>query len=343
MRQFRLPRVCLAALWLMGLISGPGNAETLPGEFIIRTYVKNTLLTAHDGGPDAVDAVVTTATSIGPNERFKLTLTPPNDVTFQTSGGHYLSAAGNIRPGNGDPRKALQAYATSTDSIGTTHFRLVNPFRRPGHTNIVLPWMGYFTFQTAGDYFLTAVGGGGQSTAAFHTDALHTKEWEFFWVLKCGDLGSGYKYSFRPAGTGSPGQPKERWLYTHYWGEGRMSTYFSVIATGYKLIRQDDGSYAFALEFSKASHLPVTYLTPVGGGDVAHGDVLHTDAKEVKAWEKFRVVDRGDCTYTIQTVKNWFLGVNLKTGEPSTSISDPDAAPSIGYAARFELVIEMRE
>jgi len=336
MRQFRSPRLCLAALWLMGLASGPGNAETLPGTFIIRTYVKNTLLTAHDGNSDAANAVITTATSVGPNERFKLTLTPPNDVTFQTSGGHYLSAAGNIRPGNGDPRKALQAYATSTDNIGTTHFKLVNPYRRPGHTNIVLPWMGYFTFQTKNDYFLTAVGGGGKSNAAFHTDALKPKTWEYFWVLKCGDLGSGFKYAFRPAGTGSPDQPKEKWLFTRYLGAGRMSTYFSVIPTFYKLIRQDDGSYAFALE---PRNLPVTYLTPVGGGDVAHGDVLHTDAKEVKAWEKFRVVDRGDCTYTIKTVKNWFLGVDPKTGEPSTSISDPDAAPSIGYIARFELVV----
>jgi hypothetical protein len=93
----------------------------------------------------------------------------------------------------------------------------------------------------------------GKSTAAFHTDALKPKTWEYFWVLKCGDLGSGFKYSFRPAGTGSPDQPKEKWLFTRYLGEGRMSTYFSVIATGYKLIRQDDGSYAFG----KLAHEPV--------------------------------------------------------------------------------------
>jgi hypothetical protein len=253
---------------LIGLVSYAEAADPLPGEFIVRTYVKNTLLTAHDGDSDAVDAVVTTATSIGPYERFKLTLTPPNDVAFQTAGGHYLSASGNIRPGNGDPRRALQAYATSPD-IGTTHFRLVNPYNPPGHTNIARPWMGYFTIQTSSPYFLTAVGGGGQPTAAFHTDALKPNTWEYFWVLKCGDLGSGYAYSFRPAGTGSPGQTKESWLRTHYYGEGRMRTYFAVIPTGYKLIRQGDGSYAFALETRNA----VTYLTAVGGGASPAGTI----------------------------------------------------------------------
>jgi hypothetical protein len=328
------PWLCLTAACVIGLVSYAEAADPLPGEFIVRTYLKNTLLTAHDGDSDAVDAVVTTATSIGPYERFNLTLTPRNDVTFQTTGGHYLSASGNIRPGNGDPRRALQAYATSPN-IGTTHFRLVNPYNPPGHTNIARPWMGYFTIQTSSPYFLTAVGGGDQPTAAFHTDALKPNTWEYFWVLKCGDLGSGYTYSFRPAGTGSPGQPKESWLRTDYYGEGRMRTSFAVIPTGYKLIRQDDGSYALALETRNA----VTYLTAVGGGGLASGDNLHTDATQVKAWEKFRVVDRGDCTYTVQTVDNWYLGVDPRTGEISTRISDPDAAPSIGYTARFELVM----
>ena len=327
------PWLCLTAACLIGLVSC-AEADPLPGEFIIRTYLKNTLLTTHDGDSSALDAVVTTATSIGPNERFKLTLTPPNDVMFQTAGGHYLSASGNIHPGNGDPRRALQAYTTS--DLATAHFRLVNPYRQAGHTNIVMPWMGYFTIQTASPYFLTAVGGGGQSTAAFHTDALHTKEWEFFWVLKCGDLGSGYAYSFRPAGTGSPNQPKERWLFTRNLGEGRTDTHFGVYPSGYRLIRQDDGSYAFEYQLTRTK---VTYLTAVGGGGIAHGDNLHADATWIKAWEKFRVVDRGDCTYTVQTVNNWFLGVNMSTGEASTRISEPDAAPSIGYAARYELVM----
>jgi len=329
------PLSCLTAACLIGFASAANAAELLPGEFIVRTYLKNTLWTAHDTDrPDAPDAVITTATTIGPSERFKLWLTPPNDVRFQTPGGHFLSASGNIRPGNGDPRLALQTY--TTNDLGTSHFRLANPYRQAGHTNIVMPWMGYFTIQTAGDFFLTAVGGGGQSTAAFHTDALRPKSWEWFWILHCGDLGSGFVYSFRPAGTGGPDQPKERWLFTRNLGEGRTNTHFGVFPSGYRLVRQDDGSYAFGHPLTRTKE---TFLTAVGGGGIAHGDNIHADATWIKAWEKFRVVDRGDCTYTIQTVNNWFLGVNMSTGEPSTRISDPDAAPSIGYAARYEVVM----
>ena len=329
---FRFVLGCAAAI---GFIDTAWGAEQLPGEFIVRTYLKNTLWTAHDTDSSAaLDDVVTTATTIGPNERFKLWLTPPNDVRFQTLGGHFLSASGNIRPGNGDPRMALQTYTTL--DLGTSHFRLVNPYRRAGHTNIVWPWMGYFTIQTSSDYYLTAVGGGGKSTAAFHTDALHPKSWEWFWILKCGDLGSGFVYSFRPAATGSPGQPKERWLFTRNLGEERTETHWGVYPSQYKLMRQDDGTYAFQYQLTRTK---VSFLTAVGGGGIAHGDIIHADATWIKAWEKFRVVDRGDCTYTVQTVNNWFLGVNMSTGEASTSISDPDAAPSIGYAARFELVM----
>jgi hypothetical protein len=194
--------------------------------------------------------------------------------------------------------------------------------------------MGYFTIQTSSPYFLTAVGGGGQATGAFHTDAVNANTWEYFWVLKCGDLGSGYTYTIRPAGTGSPGQPRESWLRTHDYGGGVMRTYFAVIPTGYQFIRQGDGSYALALQSKQTVH----YVTAVGGGGLASGDNLHTDATQVQAWEEFKIVDQGDCTYTIQTVKGWYLAVNSR-GEISTRISDPNAAPSIGYNARFELVM----
>jgi hypothetical protein len=60
------PWLCLTAACLIGLASYAEAADPLPGEFIVRTYLKNTLLTAHDGDSDAVDAVVTTATSIDP-------------------------------------------------------------------------------------------------------------------------------------------------------------------------------------------------------------------------------------------------------------------------------------
>jgi hypothetical protein len=50
-------------------------------------------------------------------------------------------------------------------------------------------------------------------------------------------------------------------------------------------------------------------VTAVGGGGLSSGtsqsDNLHTDATQVQAWERFRVVDQSDCTYAIQTVNAW--------------------------------------
>ena len=174
----------------------------LPGEFIIRTYLKNTPLSARDAPNVDPDAVTTAASSGAPaaSERFKLNSSPLGYTTIQTRGGRYLTATGGITSGKGDPRLALQAYATT--DVGTSHFRFLMSRRpRPGHTNVQTKWPGYFVIQTASPYYLTALGGGGQSTAAFHTDATKADAWERYWVLKCGDLGSGYGYAIRPAGT----------------------------------------------------------------------------------------------------------------------------------------------
>ena len=66
-----------------------------PGEFAIRTYLKNTYLTARDGGRHSIDAVITAATAPGPNEKFRLSkIAPTNYTTIQTLQGYYVSAAG---------------------------------------------------------------------------------------------------------------------------------------------------------------------------------------------------------------------------------------------------------
>jgi hypothetical protein len=38
-------------------------------------------------------------------------------------------------------------------------------------------------------------------------------------------------------------------------------------------------------------------------------DVFHTDGTQVQAWEKFRVIDQGNCTYAIQTVSGFYVGI----------------------------------
>jgi hypothetical protein len=128
-------------------ISGVVNAADLPGEFIIRNYVKNAPLSAHDARVDEPDAVVTTATSIGPSQRFKLNSVPLNYTTIQTPGGRYLTASADIRPGNGDPRMALQTYDTM--GVGTSHFKATAAF----HTDALKAstWERYWILKCAPD------------------------------------------------------------------------------------------------------------------------------------------------------------------------------------------------
>ncbi len=53
------------------------------------------------------------------------------------------------------------------------------------------------------------------------------------------------------------------------------------------------------------------YLTAVGGGGRIN-DVMHSDATQAKAWEKFTLVDADEgtpiVTYGIRTVKGFYLG-----------------------------------
>jgi hypothetical protein len=104
----------------------------------------------------------------------------------------------------------------------------------------------------------------------------------------------------------------------------------------FRLIRQGDGTHALAIP--DTHH----YVTAAGGGgyasdhDAPDGAALPADRTQVQAWEKFRIAERGSCTYTIQTAKGWYIAVG--PSGISTRISDPSAAPAIGYNAEFELV-----
>ena len=87
----------------------------------------------------------------------------------------------------------------------------------------------------------------------------------------------------------------------------------------FKLIRQPDGTYA--LQTSNGSN----FVTALGGGGEVQEyihchpgfpgacidsitDIFHTDATQVLGWEKFTITDLGNCKYTIQTIKGFFVG-----------------------------------
>jgi hypothetical protein len=197
------------------------------------------------------------------------------------------------------------------------------------------------------------VGGGGKTTDAIHTDAVKANNWEYFWVWKCGDLGSGYQYTIHA--------PLAYSVFA-YGGGGRVVTRVDVFVTGaigtladyarrpvpfdndwqkFKLIQQSDGSYA--LQTSNG----INYVTAIRGGGLSSGgsfyDNLVTDRTQVQAWERFRFVDQGDCTYAIQTVSGYYLGRRTSTasqtglGAFSTDVSD------IKDAIKFRLVMSFAD
>jgi len=58
----------------------------------------------------------------------------------------------------------------------------------------------------------------------------------------------------------------------------------------------------------------------------------------VQAWEKFRLVEQDNCTYAVQTVNGWYLGMD-HTGNVvgSTGISDSNAA------SKFKLIMMLNQ
>lgn len=310
-------------LLIPGVAPNPPAFGALPGDFTIRTYLKNTPLSARDGRHHSIDAVITVPSVIGPYQRFKLASAQPDFTTIQTAGGYYVNATG----GYGDGYDAAQALQTELKSPQNdiALFRVDGPSVE-----------GTMTIKSFSGNFLTALGGGGKANGAFHTDATKANIWEYFWIFKCGELGSGYTYAIKPAGT-----PSYINILTAIGGGGRTTqamTAFSGLfdASKFKLIRQGNGSYA--LQTSNR----VNYVTADGGGGIAHAtatsDNLHTDATQVQSWEQFKIVEQPNCAYTIQTVSGFYLAVG-PGGVISTRISDPNAAPSINYNAKFELIM----
>lgn len=286
------------------------QSSTLPGEFAFRTK-KGYYLTAIDGGGrSAAPTIITAATSAGPWEKFRIVVADPAvttfDKSFQTATGTYVTAVN----GGGMTSDALHTDATQVR--GWEQFRINN-------LSVENVAATYYELYTIGGRDVTAVGAGGHYEDAIHTDAVHVDTWEEFRPVKCGDLGSGYDYYIIPSIV-----PANGWALSAPGGGGRVS---GAVAPGYgglpessfKLILQPDGSYA--LRTSNG----VNFVTALGGGGEVQvyehcdpgssgacidgvSDIFHTDATQVRGWEKFRIADLGNCKYTIQTVSGFYFG-----------------------------------
>jgi hypothetical protein len=259
----------------------------------------------------------------------------PGQFVIQTRlKGNYLTAVG------GGGRTADVIHTDATQIGAWERFWL-----RPDQYG----WRN--TIQTVDRHYLTAVGGGGKTMDVIHTNAVTAKSWEHFWIWKCGDLGSGYQYTIHALSGSVP----DASVFA-YGGGGRVATRDGVFVTGaigrlrdynqrpvpfnnnwqkFKLIQQSDGSYA--LQTSNG----INYVTAIRGGGLSSGgrfyDNLVTDRTQVQAWERFRFVDQGDCTYAIQTVSGYYLGP--RAAPPTTLGVFSTDVDDIKNATKFRLVM----
>jgi hypothetical protein len=137
-----------------------------PGEFALRTY-KGFYVAAIDGGGRIADPILlTAATTAGPWEKFTLAVTYPNttyDKSIQTSRGNYLTAL------NGGGLTGGAFHTDATQARDWERFRLEDL-----SSGNFAP--SFYALSTIKGFNVTAVGAGGKSTDAFHTDARHTQD-----------------------------------------------------------------------------------------------------------------------------------------------------------------------
>jgi hypothetical protein len=299
----------------------------MPGEFVIMTATKFKQLYAVNGGGRASDAFTTIVdgldAGVAPFARFKFWSAGLQDIQYKfitTAKGYSFLA-----PDRGG-HATSDAVATDLNGLPYGQYVPLGEFRfgRMDH-------LGESTIQTKNGDFVTAVGGGGQLTNALHTDAKVARSWEQFLVLKCGDLGSGLTYAIS--------NHEWRGCLTATGGGGKTEQAIKVgefvDSARFTFIRQAGGSYALRTVNG------INYVTAVGGGwepfSVENGS-LHTDATQVQAWERFKIVDEGRCLYSIQTSNGGFLGFSPGDSRYfATNYVTPEDNPGASWPAKFYL------
>ena len=217
--------------------------SSFPGEFAFRTQTGYYLTAINGGGRTADPIIVTSATSAGAWEKFKLSIaTPPSpyDKIIQTASGNYITAV------NGGGMTANVLHTDATQPKDWERFRLIYMGGYPP------PYYGIGTIK---GNFLTAVGAGGRYQDALHSDAKQIQAWEQFRIVKCGDPGSGYDYGVMAA----DGEFLAASNYEGKPGFG-LNGHPTEAEMKYKLIRQSDGTYALQTANGR------NYLTALGGG-----------------------------------------------------------------------------
>ncbi len=302
------------------------------GEFAIRT-TKGYYLTAVNGGGRTADPTIITATTApGPWERFKIAIPNPGQVydkAIQTVNGNFVTAVG----GGGRASDVLHSDATQVKDWERFHL-----------TDLAASHPSFYGLQTIKGNFLTAVGAGGKYDNAIHTDAKMINDWERFRIVKCGDLGTGHEYGLMAANG-------QFLLAENAAGRSQGTVILSgprALETKFRVVRQADGSYAFQ---TSTGH---NYVTALQGGGLVQSMkdpdcgmfeaciggfsvIFHTDATQVQGWEKFKVIDQGNCTYSIQTTSGFFMGIYKDPKGYMSLTTRRDGAPTANE--KFQLVV----
>ena len=129
-------------------------------------------------------------------------------------------------------------------------------------------------------HYLTAVGGGGRTFDVLHTDASQPKAWEKFTLVDADKGTPNVTYGIRTV---------KGYFLTAQDGGGRIT---NVIRSNETRLRDWEefqlislGGGWFAIQTFRGN-----YLTAVNSGGLSTqvADVIHSDARQIKNWEKFK-------------------------------------------------------
>jgi|tagenome__1003787_1003787.scaffolds.fasta_scaffold20937770_1 hypothetical protein len=317
----------------------PGPLTPLPGKFAIHTY-NNYRLTAVDGGGRTTDAIRTDSgfftSDIEPFQQFTLWRDPSryhpdssnqgkwyHRYAIQTANGNYLTAVGG--GGSNDPNAI---HTDATQARAWEMFGIVNGLT-PGDTEFFpVTSDANAAFVVASGNYLTAVGGGGKTSNALHTDATQVRGWEWFQPVRVGyDLGDGLSYFMVPLSGARP------LVAVNGGGETQLAISMMGINQNHPLQyavfrfeKQPNNTYA--LRTASGNYVTADQ----GGGRQAGLDTLQTNRTQPREWEQFVFFHGGieDGNFVIQTHEGSCIGgypVSWATNVPPET------------AARFRLVL----
>jgi len=130
-------------------------------------------------------------------------------------------------------------------------------------------------FLTSNGHYLTAVGGGGLTTDAIHSDATQIGSWEKFDAVNL----FADRFAYRTfnghylTAVGNGGRTTDV-----------VRTAATQVGTSETFIAASLGSSVFGIETPDQVH----FLTAVGGGGLTT-NVIHSDATRIQGWEKFTI------------------------------------------------------